>query len=237
MTGSDLWAALNAAPPTPYRTEVYEDGPYAWWPLDDQPGNAGVLPVTMLNAAEGNTNVLNVIASPNGLGPAVAFATDGFNETNPGYAYGAQVGLATYTTAADSGWMFGDPQGSPSSFATGNPVTSQPGISRLAASRRRGRYRRRRMVPVLQRHRVPAAVRGDHRRRLVQVPVLRVNHDPRHQQHRPRDRPAAVQSAVPHHPHHRQPPRRHPPAGHLRPPVADHLQRLHANQPQHLLGV
>ena len=55
VTGTDLWAALSATPPTFYRSEVYEDGPYAWWPCDDQPGNSGVLPTYLLNAAIGNT--------------------------------------------------------------------------------------------------------------------------------------------------------------------------------------
>ena len=43
-TGTDIWAALSATGPTPYRGEVYDDGPYAWWPCDDQPGEANVLP-------------------------------------------------------------------------------------------------------------------------------------------------------------------------------------------------
>ena len=127
MTGSDLWAALNAAPPTPYRTEVYEDAPYAWWPLDDQPGNAGVLPVTMLNAAEGNTNVLNVIASPNGLGPHRLLRHRRDQRDKPRICLRRPGRPRRLHDGADSGWMFGDPQGSPSSFATGNPVTSQPG--------------------------------------------------------------------------------------------------------------
>lgn len=126
MTGSDLWAALNAAPPTPYRTEIYEDGPYAWWPCDDQPGNAGVLPTSLLNAALGNTNTLNVLLDPGGGTAQGIYDTAGVNLTSSASTLVPPT-IATYTTGASSGWMFGDPVGSPSSFATGNPVSAQPG--------------------------------------------------------------------------------------------------------------
>ena len=66
VSGTDLWAALSSVPPTFYRSEVYEDAPYAWWPCDDQPGTSGVLPTQLLNAALGNTNPLNILLSPNG---------------------------------------------------------------------------------------------------------------------------------------------------------------------------
>ena len=44
---------MSSTPPTFYRAEIYEDNPYAWWPMDDQPGEGGVLPTTLLNAAAG----------------------------------------------------------------------------------------------------------------------------------------------------------------------------------------
>ena len=66
LTGTDIWASLSETPPTFYRSEVYEDSPYAWWPLDDQPGTANVLPTSFLNAATGNTNTLNAFISPSG---------------------------------------------------------------------------------------------------------------------------------------------------------------------------
>ena len=125
MTGTDLWAALSTAPPTLYRTEVREDGPYAWWPCDDQPGNAGVQPTALLNAAAGNTNTLNVTLSPNGSTAQDGYDTDGNSVTTVGTAI--PPGIAIYTSGASSGWMFGDPVSSPASFATGNPESSQPG--------------------------------------------------------------------------------------------------------------
>ena len=130
VSGTDLWAALSSTPPSFYRSEVYEDTPYAWWPCDDQPGNSGVLPTQLLNAAQGNTNVLNIQVSPSGaifqqVYNAEGAAAGGFS---PGSA-GASVppGMATYAVGADQGWMFGDPLGSPSSIDTGNPVSATPG--------------------------------------------------------------------------------------------------------------
>ena len=125
-TGTDLWNALSATPPTFYRGEVYEDGPYAWWPLDDQPGTAGVLPTQMLNAATGNTRTLNVELSPLGTGPTSPFGTDGSSLAFESPA-GKSPGIAIYAVGANSGWMFGDPVQSPASFDTGNPVSAQPG--------------------------------------------------------------------------------------------------------------
>ena len=52
-TLTDIWAALSSTPPTFYRSEVYEDNPYAWFPLDDPAGSAGALPVTMRNGQSG----------------------------------------------------------------------------------------------------------------------------------------------------------------------------------------
>jgi hypothetical protein len=133
VAGTDLWAALSDTPPTFYRSEIYADGPYAWWPMDDQPGTSGVLPVSLLNAAVGNTNTLNVVLSPNG-------GTSQVYETESGYSgeYIVPPGVAIYTVGADAGWLFGDPQGSPASLGTGNPVTSTPGSAAWQASGQAG---------------------------------------------------------------------------------------------------
>lgn len=126
VTATDIWASLSATPPTFYRSEVYEDNPYAWWPLDDQPGASGVLPRQMLNAAVGNTSTLNVQLSPLGTGPTTSYGTDGASLTFAA-TVGKQPGIAIYTAGAAQGWMYGDPQGSPASLSTGNSVTPSPG--------------------------------------------------------------------------------------------------------------
>ena len=126
ITATDLWNALSATPPSFYRSEIREDSPYAWWPLDDAPGTAGVLPTQMLNAAIGNTNPLSIRSSPNGVLAQPIYDTDGNNLT--GGLGGLLPGsLAVYTVGANSNWMFGDPVSSPASTATGNSVSSQPG--------------------------------------------------------------------------------------------------------------
>ena len=70
---------MSSTPPTFYRAEIYEDTPYAWWPMDDQPLEGGVLPTTLLNAALGNTNELSIIPAPSGVS---AQDTYGFNGTD-----------------------------------------------------------------------------------------------------------------------------------------------------------
>ncbi len=135
MTGTDLWAALSTTPPTFYRSEVYGDNPYAWWPCDDQPKDANVLPTSLLNAAAGDTNALNVVLSPSGGALQYYYSTTGAT-TNIGGGNPAVTGptIAVYTVGADSGWMFGDPQSSSPTLAagnllaaTGNSVTAEAG--------------------------------------------------------------------------------------------------------------
>jgi hypothetical protein len=138
VAGTDLWASLTSTPPTFYRSEVYEDNPYAWWPADDQPGNAGVLPAWLLNAAIGNTNVLNIAVSPS-KGTVQPYYTTGGASTITGTntsastipefdsATGFPPGLAVYQVGANGGWMFGDPQSQAPSLATGNSVSATPG--------------------------------------------------------------------------------------------------------------
>jgi hypothetical protein len=139
VAATDLWAALSATPPTFYRSEVYEDAPYAWWPMDDQPGTSGVLPTYLLNAAFGNSNVLNILLSPNG-GTAQPYYSLDDQSTVGGPEGGFPPGIAIYTVGADAGWMFGDPQSSPASIevATGNPATSIPGSAAWQASGQAG---------------------------------------------------------------------------------------------------
>ena len=105
--------------------------------VDDQPGNAGVLPTQLLNAALGNTNTLNITLSPNGAASQQAVLhTDGHSTVSAGSA-GASVsaGHRHVHGRGRSGWMFGDPLGSPpSSLATGNPESSTR-LRRVAADR------------------------------------------------------------------------------------------------------
>lgn len=137
VSGTDMWASMSAVPPTFYRSEIYEDSPYAWWPMDDQPGEGGVLPVTLLNAASGNTHTLSILASPAGV---TAQDTYGFNGaditsavTSGGFFTPSRVtppagSVATYAVGTNSGWMYGDPPSSTSSISVaGNPVEAAPG--------------------------------------------------------------------------------------------------------------
>ena len=123
-TGTDIWAATSAAGPTPYRGEVYADNPYAWWPCDDQPGSGGVLPTFLLNAAPGNTNNLNIHASPAGVGAGDAYTTTGVDATADGNIVPS---VAIYETGTNSEWMYGDPESTPSQALAGNDITASPG--------------------------------------------------------------------------------------------------------------
>ena len=136
VSGTDLWAALSSTPPSFYRSEVYEDTPYAWWPCDDQPGNSGVLPTQLLNAAVGNVNTLAIELSAN-KGVAQQYYTEGGTASGTGED-AVPPGIGIYTVGADQGWMFGDPLGSPSSIDTGNPVSATPGSASWQASGQAG---------------------------------------------------------------------------------------------------
>lgn len=85
---TDMWSVASASCPTPYRGEVRASGPYAWWPMDDQPLSGGVQPSSLRNAALGNTNTLSIIISPNGTGPTNAYGTDGFSFGSTNFANG-----------------------------------------------------------------------------------------------------------------------------------------------------
>jgi hypothetical protein len=143
VTGTDLWAALGTVPPTFYRAEIYADGPYAWWPMDDQALASGVLPVQLLNAAPGNTNPLDITLSPSGSGPSAWYSTTGTSLPYGGvtpYPSGSGAvtgppGVAVYTVGASSGWLFGDPVGQPFSYASsGGAITASPGSYAWQAS-------------------------------------------------------------------------------------------------------
>jgi hypothetical protein len=133
VTGSDLWAALSATPPTFYRSEIYEDAPYAWWPCDDQPGTSGVLPSALLNAALGNTNTLNVELSVLGGIIQPVLSTSGASS-----AYVNPPTMPVYTVGTLAGWMPGDPQAAVSTVSTGNPQTATPGSAAWQASGQSG---------------------------------------------------------------------------------------------------
>lgn len=112
-TGTDAWSIANRSLRSPYRAEVAADAPYAWWPCDDQPVLGGVAPVTLRNAAAGNTTPLSIQVSPHGTF---------FSDVLAGIVY-----LATGTVASDSGWMYGDPSSTAGPGGPGGPVTAQPG--------------------------------------------------------------------------------------------------------------
>lgn len=128
---TDVWSALSAANPTPYRGEIAQDNPYAWWAMDDQPLQGGVQPTSLRNSAPNNTNVLNIIAAPGGVSGVDAYSSTGVDLTATGTnnVTPPLPSVAVYAVAQQQGWMYGDPQSAPASFATttANPVTANPG--------------------------------------------------------------------------------------------------------------
>lgn len=126
----DIWAAAAGACYTPYRGEIVQDSPGWWWPCDDQPGIGGVLPVTLRNAAPGNTNPLLITPSPGGVSYQDLYsASTGEDLTagDPGLGSAVNPGIASYTVGANQGWMPGDPQSSPASGSAGGAITASPG--------------------------------------------------------------------------------------------------------------
>ena len=134
MSLTDIWSVASASCPSPYRGEVLQDTPYAWWTCDDQAGVAQVLPTALRNSAPGNTSVLNIELSPNGLVPQHPYNNYGYNLDVSGSGTASPTATASYAVAASSGWMYGDPQSSPSSSAAGNPVTASPGAAAWQSS-------------------------------------------------------------------------------------------------------
>lgn len=129
LTTTDIWSVAGTSCPTPYRGEVRQDSPQSWWPMDDQPLSGGVQPVSLRNSAAGNTNVLTINAASGGVTAGDSYSTTGTDLTTanaPG-APTIAASVAVYSVAAQQGWMYGDPQASPASYNTGNPVTASPG--------------------------------------------------------------------------------------------------------------
>jgi hypothetical protein len=129
---TDTWSIASASCATPYRGEVEVDNPGWWWPADDQPLTGGVLPTSLRNAAKGSTTVLNIVPSPSGVSSQDAYSSGlgfggGGTDVTGLVKSGANPSVAVYAVAQSSGWMYGDPQASPQSAQTGNPVTAQPG--------------------------------------------------------------------------------------------------------------
>jgi hypothetical protein len=129
VTGTDIWAAMSAYGPSPYRGEVLQDSPYAWWPGDDQPLQGGTLPTSLRNAAPGNSNALSIVLSPNGATAQLVYSTAGAAPVTNNTAAPAPL-IAQYQVGQQGGWMFGDPQSNPTAYATtGGVITAQPGSS------------------------------------------------------------------------------------------------------------
>ncbi len=136
VSGTDLWSSMSATAPSFYRAEIYQDGPGWWWPMDDQPLENGVLPVTLLNAAPGTTTVMNIQASAAGVTAQDTYGFNGADVTaavisggnfTPSQVTPPAGSVATYAVGTNAGWMYGDPQSQPASFATANPVEPAPG--------------------------------------------------------------------------------------------------------------
>ncbi|HEV2252532.1 MAG TPA: hypothetical protein VGS06_05000, partial [Streptosporangiaceae bacterium] len=90
--------------------------------MDDQPLAGGVLPAQLRNAAPGNANALAITQSPANSPQFYSSAQGIIQNSNT-----SVLTSATHSVAAAQGWMYGDPQSSPASFQTSNPVTSNPG--------------------------------------------------------------------------------------------------------------
>lgn len=127
VTATDIWAATSSYGPSPYRGEVLQDLPYAWWPCDDQPLQGGVLPTVLRNAAPGNSNSLNITLSPNGATAQLVYATVGTAPVTNNTGAPPPL-IAQYVVGQPAGWMYGDPQSSPlDTISSGGVVTAQPG--------------------------------------------------------------------------------------------------------------
>jgi hypothetical protein len=136
VTGlTDSWSVASAPCPSAYRTEIIQDAPQSWWAMDDQPLAGGVLPTQLVNGAAGNSNPLVIYAASGGVSAGDQYSTTGTDLTTDGSgitgipAANPPPSVAIYSVGANAGWMYGDPQSSPSSYSTGNPVTSSPGAA------------------------------------------------------------------------------------------------------------
>lgn len=139
VTATDGWSSLSAVTLTPYRNEIYADNPYAWWPCSDPPGTGGVLPSSLLNAANGNSNALTIKVSPGGATLQGLYSTTG---TSLGGIFvqtpGVAEGLAVYSAGQSQGWMYGDPPSAVPSVVTGGPESPSPGSAAVQFSGQTG---------------------------------------------------------------------------------------------------
>ena len=168
VTATDIWSALAAPEPTPYRGEVIQDAPYAWWAMDDQPLSGGVQPTSLRNSAPGNTNTLTIYGASGGVTAGDSYTTSGYNATTDGSGINGlpptnpPPSVAVYAAGQQQGWMFGDPQSSQSSYGTyGSPVTASPGSAAWQQTGLLGHTGQQRLVPRRQRRQLPPAVRRD----------------------------------------------------------------------------
>lgn len=130
LTLTDCWSAVSGSCTTPYRGEIIQESSlYAWWPADDGPLTGGVQPASLRNAAPGNTATLTITASPAGVSSGDGYTSGGIDATAtyPGNPSVPPPSVAVSAVAQLQGWMYGDPQSSPTSYATSNPVTANPG--------------------------------------------------------------------------------------------------------------
>ena len=128
---TDIWSVVAGSCPTPYRGEILAEASlYGWWTMDDQPLAGGVQPTSLRNSAPGNTTTMGIYPSGAGVTAGDAYTTTGTDATATYPSPNTSVpppSVATYAVAQQQGWMYGDPQASPASYATSNPVTASPG--------------------------------------------------------------------------------------------------------------
>ena len=127
MSLTDIWSVVSGSCPSPYRGEVRQDNPYAWWAMDDQPLSGGVQPASLRNSASGNTNPLTIYGASGGVTLGDAYSTAGTDATTRNATVIPPPSVATSAVGQQQGWMYGDPQASPASYATTGPVTASPG--------------------------------------------------------------------------------------------------------------
>jgi hypothetical protein len=97
---TDQWSVINRELPTPYRADLLADAPGWWWPCDDP---AVLSPVSLVNAAPPSAAPLAIRTAPGGLAAAISVGFGG------GSGSGTFEFSAVQAFAADSGFMYGDP--------------------------------------------------------------------------------------------------------------------------------
>ena len=235
-TATDIWSTMSDPGPTPYRGEVIQDAPYAWWACDDQTLDAGVQPVTLRNSAFGNTNVLNITAASGGIvsGDSYTVHGRGRHHRERGGTDNRGVRRRLRRRPVPRVDVRG-PAGLPDLLQHQQPGHRIPRKRRVAAVGAPRLRRRQRLVHVRQRRQLPpAGIRGQFQL-LVQRDVLR-DRDRVHvhlrreiQHHR-----AAVQPAHPRDARDLLGTRRGHLPGPVRPPDPGDLQRGIRDHAQHL---